>query len=59
MPDRKAAGEIHEGIDPQLAAELFASVVDGLLYRWLVNPTIPVKPLHELLRVHIERALRG
>jgi AcrR family transcriptional regulator len=55
----KAAGEISAAVDPQLAAELFASVVDGLLYRWLVNPDIPVKQLHEQLREHIDRALRA
>lgn len=52
-------GEIGAEIDPRLAAELFASVVDGLLYRWLVNPDIPVKELHALMRRHISRALRA
>jgi AcrR family transcriptional regulator len=55
----KAAGEIKSGVDAVLAAELFASVIDGLLYRWLVNPDIPVRELHELLREHIDRALRA
>jgi AcrR family transcriptional regulator len=55
----KLGGEIKAGIDALLAAELFASVVDGLLYRWLVNPDIPVRELHELLREHIDRALRA
>jgi AcrR family transcriptional regulator len=55
----KLGGEIKTGIDASLAAELFASVVDGLLYRWLVNPDIPVRELHELLREHIDRALRA
>jgi hypothetical protein len=31
--------------------------VDGLLYRWLVNPDIPVKALHKLLRKQIQRSL--
>jgi AcrR family transcriptional regulator len=55
----KLSGEIKPSIDALLAAELFASVVDGLLYRWLVNPDIPVRELHELLREHIDRALRA
>ncbi len=55
----QAEGEISATVDPRLAAELFASVVDGLLYRWLVNPGIPVKQLHEQLREHIDRALRA
>jgi AcrR family transcriptional regulator len=55
----KRGGEIRRDVDALLAAELFASVVDGLLYRWLVNPDIPVRELHELLREHIDRALRA
>jgi hypothetical protein len=30
-----------------------------LLYRWLVNPDIPVQQLHESLREHIDQALRA
>lgn len=59
IEEGKALGEIAGDVDAALAAELFASVVDGLLYRWLVNPDIPVQALHELLRGHIERALRA
>jgi AcrR family transcriptional regulator len=55
----KLSGEIKSEVDPLLAAELFASVIDGLLYRWLVNPEIPVRELHELLREHIDRAMRA
>lgn len=59
IAEGKASGEVDAEVDPALAAELFASVVDGLLYRWLVNPDIPVQALHELLRGHIDRALRA
>ena len=52
-------GDITADVDPRLAAELFASAVDGLLYRWLVNPDIPVKELHALMRSHVARALRA
>lgn len=58
IEEGKAHGEIKGDVDAVLAAELFASVVDGLLYRWLVNPDIPVRQLHEQLREHIDRALR-
>ncbi len=57
IEEGQAIGEITPDIDPKLAAELFASVVDGLLYRWLVNPDIPVEQLHALLREQIGRAL--
>jgi len=53
----QSRGELDEGIEPELSAELFASVVDGLLYRWLVTPEIPVQQLHELLREHLQRSL--
>jgi AcrR family transcriptional regulator len=59
IEEGKSLGEIAAEVDAPLAAELFASVVDGLLYRWLVYPDIPVKELHELLRAHIGRALRA
>ncbi|EYF07496.1 Transcriptional regulator, TetR family [Chondromyces apiculatus DSM 436] len=55
----KAAGSVAAEVDARLAAELFASVVDGLLYRWLVNPDIPIKELHELLRQHLARSLKA
>ncbi|WAS95235.1 TetR/AcrR family transcriptional regulator [Nannocystis punicea] len=59
IEEGQAHGEIAVEVDPGLAAELFASVVDGLLYRWLVNPDIPVKELHGLMRAHVARALRA
>jgi len=53
----QAGGSVAAEVDPLLAAQLFASAVDGLLYRWLVNPDIPVAALHKLLRRHLEDAL--
>ncbi len=55
----KASGSVAAGVDARLTAELFASVIDGLLYRWLVNPGIPVKELHEMLRAHLDSSLRA
>jgi AcrR family transcriptional regulator len=52
-------GDISGDIDAHLAAELFASVVDGLLYRWFIDPEIPLKKLHTQMRAHIARALRA
>lgn len=52
-------GDVAPEVDPYLAAELFASAVDGLLYRWLINPDIPLKELHALMRAHIARSLRA
>lgn len=59
IEEGQSLGEIAAAVDPRLAAELFASTVDGLLYRWLVNPDIPLKELHAAMREHIARALRG
>ncbi|WP_428266085.1 TetR/AcrR family transcriptional regulator [Haliangium sp.] len=50
-------GSVAAEVDAELAAHLFASTVDGLLYRWLVNPDIPVDALHKLFRRQIEQAL--
>ncbi len=50
-------GSVHANIDAALAAELFCASVDGLIYRWLVNPKLPVKGLHELLKREVVRVL--
>ena len=53
IEDGQEAGEIVQNIDARLAAELFASAIDGLLYRWMVTPDLPVRELQELLRRYI------
>jgi AcrR family transcriptional regulator len=53
----KAAREISPKVDAGLAAELFCATADGLVYRWLVNSTLPIKALHEQLRASIECSL--
>lgn len=58
IEEGKQHGEIAGAVDPTLAAELFASAIDGLLYRWLVTPDIPVQQLYGLMRRHIADALR-
>lgn len=52
------AGEVDPSVDARLAAELFASLVDGLLYRWLVTPDMPVEAVHRLMRHEVGGALR-
>jgi AcrR family transcriptional regulator len=59
VEEGKQHGEIAAEVDARLAAELFAAAVDGLLYRWLVNPDIPVQALYGLMRGHIARSLRS
>jgi AcrR family transcriptional regulator len=39
-------GGINSTVQATLAAELFCASLDGLLYRWLVSPEIPVEKLH-------------
>jgi AcrR family transcriptional regulator len=55
----QAAGDIDGSIDSNLAAELFCAALDGLLYRWLVTPTIPIDGLHERLHDVVQQALGG
>jgi AcrR family transcriptional regulator len=49
----QAAGEVSETVDASLAAELFCATADGLVYRWLVNRTLPMRALHDELRSSI------
>lgn len=55
----QARGELSARIDAALAAELFCAAVDGLVYRWLVRPNLPVDKLHALLRRQVSHCLRG
>jgi AcrR family transcriptional regulator len=51
------AGSIDTGVDAGLAAELFCATVDGLIYRWLVNPRLPMRELHDLLKQQVVQAM--
>jgi AcrR family transcriptional regulator len=51
------AGRIGKRVDASLAAELFCATADGLLYRWLVTPQLPLVKLHRLLRREVRHAL--
>jgi len=55
----QADGDIATSIDSNLAAELFCAALDGLLYRWLVTPTIDIDGLHEQLHGVVHQALSG
>lgn len=55
----KVAGEISAKVDANLIAELFCSTTDGLVYRWLVNPALPIKALHDQLRRGIRDLRHG
>ena len=57
IAEGQGAGTLRDDVEPETAAQLFASMVDGLLYRWFVNPDLPVQTLHRALRDHLERAL--
>jgi AcrR family transcriptional regulator len=50
-------GSIGGRVKASLAAELFCAALDGLLYRWLVNPDIPVGRLHAQLKREVRLAL--
>lgn len=52
------AGQISRRVDAALAAELFCATADGLVYRWLVTPTLPLVQLHKLLQKVVVNSLR-
>ncbi|NGY04353.1 TetR/AcrR family transcriptional regulator [Solimonas terrae] len=51
------AGTVDRRVDAALSSELFCATVDGLIYRWLVNPKIASRALHELLKKQITLAI--
>lgn len=53
----QASGVLRKDIDAALAAELFCAAADGLVYRWLVNPALPIERLHRLLRREVAHSL--
>lgn len=53
----KESGIVMAEVDAELAAELFCASVDGIVYRWLVNPTVPVRELYAQLRVELRHTL--
>lgn len=48
---------VHPDVNAALAAELFCAAMDGLLYRWLVDPSLPIDALHERLRAEVAHAI--
>ena len=58
IEEGQAAGEVATEVDAETASHLFASLIDGLLYRWFVNPDLPVEVLHAAIRDGIGHALR-
>jgi AcrR family transcriptional regulator len=55
ITEGQSTGSIHSRLDASLAAELFCAAVDGLLYRWLVTPEIPIKRLHRMLKQYVRK----
>lgn len=55
----QAQGTIESAVDANVAAELFCAALDGLLYRWLVTPTIPIDSLHEQLHREVQHSFHG
>jgi AcrR family transcriptional regulator len=51
------AGKVDRKVDAALAAETFCAAVDGLIYRWLTNPKLPIRAAHELLQQQLLPAL--
>lgn len=53
----QADGSIHRKVPAPLAAELFCASLDGLLYRWLVSPEIPIEKLHQQFWREVSQSL--
>lgn len=53
----QSAGEVSLSVDPRIVAELFCATADGLVYRWLVNPELPIRQLYDQLRSGIRESL--
>jgi AcrR family transcriptional regulator len=53
----QANGSIKRQVTSAIAAELFCATLDGVLYRWLVDPSIPVQALHQFVRRQVRKAL--
>lgn len=51
------AGTVNKKLDAALIAELFCASLDGLIYRWLVDPRIAIRELHDLLKRQIAQTL--
>jgi AcrR family transcriptional regulator len=51
------AGVVARSVNAEQVAELLCATVDGLIYRWLINPAIPVRALHERLRKEVAMLL--
>jgi len=54
----QANGSIASEVRAAPAAELFCAALDGLLYRWLVNPDIPINELHPMVRRAVQCSFR-
>ena len=54
----QAAGSVGPRVRAEVAAELFCAAMDGVLYRWLVNPKLPIDDVHDSLRGQVTRCLR-
>jgi hypothetical protein len=50
-------GSVSRNVSAALTAELFCAALDGLLYRWLVTPDIPIEALYRQLRHEVRRSL--
>lgn len=53
------SGDVATRLNAELVAEFFCATVDGIVYRWLVNPEIPVRDMHVQLYQELARTLRN
>jgi len=54
----QGGGSVPPAMPAELMAELFCATVDGLIYRWLVTPRIPIRDLHTLLKRQVAASLQ-
>jgi AcrR family transcriptional regulator len=53
----QVSGEIHRGIDPKQAAMMLAASIAGVVFQWLVTPSLSVADLHRQLKKDMTRLL--
>ncbi len=54
IAQRRAAGEVTPGIDPEVMARIFQAVADGLQVQWMLEPDIDMAAITEALFVALD-----
>jgi AcrR family transcriptional regulator len=53
IEEGKRAGTVAPGVDPDRIAGQFCASMLGIVYHWLVDPQLPLKEMHEELKLQV------